>query len=68
MVCCLSHSYYPDTEPSSPGPILIMLNARLANSKVIGLTRPGFKTTASGINPSMGVMRSHSCGHPVGFK
>ena len=44
-------SNYPDTEPTSSCPILIMLNVWLRNDKyktlVIGLTIPGFKPVGS---------------------
>ena len=48
-MCCLyqrhhaTQSYYLDTEPTSPYPILIMSS----------LTRPGFKAVGSGFEPTM---------------
>ena len=55
MACNPTQSHYPDTEPTSPYPILIMRSVRLGATsiklKVIGLTHPGLKTASSGIEP-----------------
>ena len=69
--------HYPDTEPTSPCPILIMLSAMLGsksiNLKVIVLTRPGLEhcevqiwTSRLRISPIFHNWRQslYSCGHP----
>ena len=46
VTCYPTQSHYPDTEPTSHCPILIMPSARLGRD--IGLTRPGFENAKSG--------------------
>ena len=50
-----TQSYYPEIEPISPCPILLMLSTRLGsnsiNFKIIGLTRPRFKPMGLGFKP-----------------
>ena len=48
MTCYLTQSHYPDTELTSPCPILIIQSIRLGSDKYqflksFGLTRPGFQ-------------------------
>ena len=48
MTCYPTHSHYPDTEPTSPDPMLIMPSARLSiNFKGIGLTHLRFEPVRS---------------------
>ena len=53
VTCYPTQSHYPDTEPTSPCPMLIIPSARLESDKYqsIGLTRQGFETMRSGLEP-----------------
>ena len=56
MTCYPTQSYYPDIEPNSSCPIIIMLSARLGsdiiNLKIIGLTQPGLENTRCRFEPA----------------
>ena len=54
MICYPTQPHYPDTEPTSPCPIQIMLSGRVLKATIInfyvfGLIRPGFEPAGSGI-------------------
>ena len=59
-ITCYPTVTFPDTETTSPSPILIMPSARLGiirlvtsiNFKAIGLTQQGFKPMKSGFKPA----------------
>ena len=69
MTCYPMKSHYPDTEPTSPYPILIMSSIMLASEKyqfkIIGLTRPGLEHEESRFRGTRKawIPRSSSMGH-----
>ena len=72
MTCYPTQSHYPDTEPTSPRPILIMLSARLGSDKSLVSLDP----TGSGLEPrevwihpssSLGDRRSTHLATPSGL-